>query len=179
MKRNLVFLLTGFLAISSLSAGLPSYQVMAAEADGSSEYAQQAEISFLVMDENGIILDQGSQYSLTEGETCVIDVFWDDLPADTLPVNLPTSSRSQKTAVSLLSLPEPAGSSFPSPATRRQKQLHIRSQSKRPKRLKRKTLKKSLSKKNRPKNRLKKLKSSPISRQRSWKKLLQRKFPNR
>ena len=85
MKRNLVFLLTGFLAISSLSAGLPSYQVMAAEADGSSEYAQQAEISFLVMDENGIILDQGSQYSLTEGETCVIDVFWDDLPADTLP----------------------------------------------------------------------------------------------
>ena len=71
MKRNL--------------AGLPSYQVMAAEADGSSEYAQQAEISFLVMDENGIILDQGSQYSLTEGETCVIDVFWDDLPADTLP----------------------------------------------------------------------------------------------
>ncbi len=85
MKRNLVFLLTGFLAISSLSAGLPSYQVMAAEADGSSEYAQQAEISFLVMDENGIILDQGSQYSLTEGETCVIDVLWDDLPADTLP----------------------------------------------------------------------------------------------
>ena len=85
MKRNLVFLLTGFLAISSLSAGLPSYQVMAAEADGSSEYAQQAEISFLVMDENGIILDQGSQYSLTEGETCGIDVFWDDLPADTLP----------------------------------------------------------------------------------------------
>ena len=85
MKRNLVFLLTGFLAISSLSAGLPSYQVMAAEADGSSEFAQQAEISFFVMDENEIILDQGSQYSLKEGETRLIDVYWDDLPADTLP----------------------------------------------------------------------------------------------
>ena len=121
MKRNLVFLLTGFLAISSVSAGLPSYQVVAAEADGSSESVQQAEISFLVMDENGILLDKGSQYSLTEGET----------------LNLPTSSRSQKTAVSLLSLPEPAGSSFPSPATRRQKQLHIRSQSKKLKSLRR------------------------------------------
>ena len=85
MKRNLVFLLTGFLAISSVSAGLPSYQVMAAEANGTSEYAQQAEISFLVMDENGIILDQSSQYSLTNGETRVIDVVWDDLPADTFP----------------------------------------------------------------------------------------------
>ena len=85
MKRNLVFLLTGFLAISSVSAGIPSYQTMAAEADGSSEYIQQAQFSFLVMDENQIILGQDSAYSLTEGETRVIDVYWDDLPEDTLP----------------------------------------------------------------------------------------------
>ena len=85
MKRNLVFLLTGFLAISSVSAGLPSYQVVAAEADGSSESVQQAEISFLVMDENGILLDKGSQYSLTEGETRVIDIYWDELPSDSIP----------------------------------------------------------------------------------------------
>ena len=169
MKRNLVFLLTGFLAISSLSAGLPSYQVMAAEADGSSEYAQQAEISFLVMDENGIILDQGSQYSLTEGETCVIDVFWDDLPADTLPSYKWTSE-----SPDIISITEDGSLTALSSGTGRIV-LSISGDT----RLKRKTLKKSLSKKNRPKNRLKKLKSSPISRQRSWKKLLQRKFPNR
>ena len=33
MNRKLVFLLTGFLAISSASVGLPSYQALAAETD--------------------------------------------------------------------------------------------------------------------------------------------------
>ena len=37
------------------------------------------------MDENRIILDRDSQYSLTEGETRVIDIYWDELPSDSIP----------------------------------------------------------------------------------------------
>ena len=94
MNRKLVFFLTGFLTISSVSAGLPSLQAAAAEASESSSQSQQAQVSFTVMDENQILLSDESPYSLKEGETRTTYIFWDELPTDTLPSYTWTSASS-------------------------------------------------------------------------------------